>query len=477
MATLNLLSTPATRSPAGLPILLTLASEEVGDAEYASAFFSLDNYVAGDTITFNGVTFTAVVGPELGYCEFVEAFSAVLDISDTTLAEDYTVTENGITAKRPGPAWNLQIATSATPPADYPATPNLRNQQDPRVSWGAYVELYAYPLPTDRDYPVDPADEVRAELLARLELPYGESNAYTFDLAAWVNAVVESPGRCVAWFCRYGEKYATPSNVYRRRYEVGRWPVTGMAWAFAAALPIAPYTDPREPVWLTSYAGPRPLYIPEAGSTYVALSTVRDAGTTQVSRIAHLADGTNQTFANLDYTLPVGRVFDVSGQLLFTAGVTGGVPAFRGLRLAVVDVMSGESGPSLLFEVCETPLPYWLQFRNRLGGLETWGFASAEPTQKRTLATYQPADGTIQTRRVDLTQSTRLTSGLLTRDAFDFLCAELATSPDVLAITAPDTDGPAVNITDFDPKTDVLNEEYSIALTIEPRTSFTPLTR
>ncbi len=486
-------SAPPTVAVTGLPLRLTLASALLAPDYVASLSLSTDQFVVGQTLTINGVSFTAVAGPDTVYGEFVAdagnvvgpQASLIATIEDSPLAADYYCVPDSyggtagflqMFARRPGPAWN----TVQTVPAGIFFVPDsaparVHGEQIGRPSWGCYVEIYAYPLTADRNYPVVPSAPLTAVLLTRLELPFSEENAYTFDLAPWLHAVVESTGRAIGYYVQYGQIYASPTNPYRRRHPAGQWPSSGVAWAFDAALPISSYADPREPQFLTPYFGPRPLCVDDADNFIVSLSAVCDtAGGLTMTRTLELADGSDTLVTPpLHYSISAGGVFNVSAEFVQVL-----VPGLQTLVLTRSDDVSGQAGGALRFELPASPPSYWLQFRNRLGGLEQWGFTAAEPGQTRTAAFYDRADGTTQTRRVDLTQSKRLTSGLLTRAAFDFLCAELAASSDV-ATFVPADNAPltVMNVTDFDAKADVLTEEYSISLTITPRAPFTPLTR
>ncbi len=458
----------------------------------ASLSLSTDQFTVGDVLVINGVTFTAVAGPDSAYGEFVAdpgnvvgpQDSLIAAIEDSPLAADYYCLPDSyggtagflqLFARRLGPAWN----TTQTVPGSVFFVPDaaparVHGEQIGRPLWGCYVEVYAYPLTADRNYPLAPGSTT-ASLLTRLELPFSEENAYPFDLAPWLQSVVESTGRVIGYYVAYGQIYASPTNPYRRRYPAGRWPETDVAWAFDAALPIASYADPRESQFLTTYFGPRPLCVDSADNLIVSLSAVCDtAGGLTMTRTLELADGTNTLVTPaLHWTIGSGGVVDISAEFVQVV-----VPELQTLVLTISDGVGGSAGGSLRFELPASPLPHWLQFRNRLGGLEQWGFTAAEPGQARTAATFDRADRTTQTRRVDLAQSVRLTSGLLTRSAFDFLCAELGSSPDV-ATFVPADNAPMmpVNVTDLDPKADVLNDEYTVSLTITPRVPFNPLTR
>ncbi len=489
MANLNIITDPELVTPAGVPVVLSLASDEIGGEEYAYALLYISEVSTEPALTINGYTLTAVAGGGLAYGEYYApgsdawndteakcATSMVAALADSPLAGSYAFTAYTdrvlVRSRMSGPSWNVNVLTAATLASSevVPAAAQFESQNPDRVAWGCYAQLFAYPLDTDRNYPTDPANETRAVLVADLALEYSAGNAYPFDLQAWLKDVVESARRDVAYFVRFGEIYATTTQAYRRKYPVGRWPETGVAWALDAALPVLPYADPREPQFLTPFLGIRPARIVDE-ALWITFSAICDTSGFQIGRLIQSINGGDTSAGELAYSVPLGGVIDITD-----VGVSPVLDTFDGVILRRRDTIDEGTSEAYPIRLSSTPLPHWLRFRNRLGGLEQWGFTSNEPALKRSLATYQPADGTTQTLRADLTQSLRLTSGLLTRAAFDFLCAELAASPDVEYFTSDASVLPVI-ITDFDAKSDTLTDEYSIALTIERRAPFIPLSR
>ncbi len=107
-----------------------------------------------------------------------------------------------------------------------------------------------------------------------------------------------------------------------------------------------------------------------------------------------------------------------------------------------------------------------LQFLSLRGTYETvWLTGLSEPTPKRTPQLYARDRGQA-VRRVELSRNRKLFSGKLSRAGLDWLCVELAGSPEVRLL---DADGAAaVIVTGFSPDYNQPENSYSLTLDVEP---------
>jgi hypothetical protein len=123
------------------------------------------------------------------------------------------------------------------------------------------------------------------------------------------------------------------------------------------------------------------------------------------------------------------------------------------------------------------PNDVWLGWVSRCGGFEHWNFVpTPDEAQKRTPTLFTPADGTTRVQRVDLTQTQRFYSRLLSKAQWDFLVADLQTSPSVWLIQQA-TALRQVLISDFDAKMDAETRLYTVSLEITPCAPFVSATQ
>lgn len=511
MADVNVTTPPPTRAAAQSPVVLVLESNAVDTPDFARMTLDVSQIAtagAGATITINDITFTAIdilAGP-LDYTDFLAPVGVItIDVSgasfvyaflDTPLANDYRASYDSgtqlvtISAIATGPAYNLTVDTST--PDIHPAVTNApveyELQQPYKARPGIYCDVYVWPTDADRDYPNAPADYSAAIRLPRVELPYSAGNAYSFDLAPLLRQYLSRAQSVLAYAVKYGEIYATGSVPHRFTYPAGTWPPSNVAWAFDAvdAAPLySDFTDPNEPRWLTPAPGVvRPLWIGPAGNDYpvmLPLSRIVFAGDWQYVAQVRLFDGTT-TDVPLAGLASAGGIAAVTPLLWETYSI--GDPTtpqiVEQIAVAPLDNDGATAGGAVVYARTEWGAPgagEWLVFLNRLGGLESWGFPGTVLSgRSATRSTYQPSDGTTRTGRVDLTQTLRLYSGPISADAYDFLCAELGTSPEVQRAGAGGfSDLTPVRITDFDPKPDPVNGLYSIEVEVTAVEPFIPL--
>lgn len=501
MADVNIVSAPARQSAAQSPVVMTLASDPTGSTGFATVIFSgMDAVAVGDTLTANGLVFTATDATALDYGEFPDTTTAGTAgavctnlkrlVEDTPLIADYYVRISGdaiptfsLIARKPGNAYNITAASTGgivLDDAGVEVNPVYTLGLDNKRRAALYVELWAYDSATLRDFPTDPGAEEEATLVETLELPYTAGNSYPFDLAAYLQQALTRALPQVPYFIKYGERFAPDGSEYRIKLETGRWPVSGVAWAFDAVdvtlnpkdafdgLAFINYADVDNPTWLTHYFGPRPLR--KGADCLFAQSLILPAIGWEVQYSA--IDYAGATTTPTAYTVEAAT----RGGITDVKAIAAAVDSHEVLRIR--PATEEHTGAYLDFYRMEYAPDLWLRFRNRLGGLEQWPVFTELPGQAASRSTYQPADGTTRTGRVEVTQTRRYYTGLLTREQYDFLRADLDGSPDVVASLPSDLSGDldvAVRITDFDAKPDPVNGEYRIEIELTDVAPFTPL--
>ncbi|RSK33953.1 hypothetical protein [Hymenobacter metallilatus] len=442
----------------GVPLLFTVQSAETGQASVrARLLLTVASLVAGTVLTLQGETFTAVAtNPGPGQFASAATLATVL-ASSVTLSARYRVSQPDATsvelvALAEGSQFTPQASTSdeqggltlqLTAGVD-----GLRSQT--KKEWGCYVEIWAVPEAAFGGA----VNLSSAYLVDRLEQLYRTGNRYTFDLSPALLPLVghsrtTSTDRLVAYFVRFGEMYIPEGEQLRRRLVVAD---TDVCFGLESAVPVPPLAtrlslsvpmpQGRVPVGRASY--PERVYLlAEAGATVRAQLDTRSAtGVLSTQSVQAVAAGGVHTLA--------------------LGGLLSQLPAealFSNLTLQV----NGQPVGGGRYQ--HAPARACLHFLSRRGAYETiWLLGLTEPAPKRSAQLY--SRGTSQAvRRVELEPVRKLASGPLTRGGLDWLCDELATSPEVYLL---DEQLEPVVVTGFSPDYNEPENTYSLTLDVVP---------
>jgi hypothetical protein len=450
-------------APVGVPLLATLTSAAVPGAVPALAIVLFDlsglGSTAGVKVRVNGYLFTS--GPLMLPDRFTDApslFDALL--ATPALAASYTITQPTpttvlLTATVPGvPGAPLATTSDATRVSlsTRAGTPELWSQN--RVDWACYVEVWAG-CGTVYGGPVD---KKTAKLAQRVPLGYRADNAYTFDIApalrgftghAYPQADGSCPDRLVSYFLRFGEEFADATGRRRPRttYE------SAVAWGLEAMEVPAEVGGLR---LLSARPMPWVVGVGEKVPACLLGKPNPDARTLLRYRLATSRATTD--------VLP--------GHLVATGTVTQGGDKLR----AAPGALSGELQVS---DTGSTPGPVLatltfgaggrrLTFVNRQGGFDTVSLSgNQDENSKRTAATFTNTAGP-QNLSAEQALTSKLYSGLLDAETWNWLRRELAVSP---AVWVESDAGPVpVLLADLATESDTIKGEYSLSvdLTLAP---------
>ncbi|TPE44936.1 hypothetical protein [Pontibacter mangrovi] len=470
----------------GNPITATLHAAATGqEPKKAEAVLTLGAVGYATQLTVDGQLFTFSLAPQMG--QFYDADTLAQAFFDNEyVSSRYTIGQPGegqvkLTAIKEGSAFTPSITVNeeTITVAITAGVDALRSQT--KKAWGCYLEVWgcagSYGTPVGKE---------GAELLERSELLYAPGNSYAFDVASVLrlhtgHALFSEADRLKPYFLRYGEVYSSDGLALRRRYPVGESPVL---WALEGALPLYALNDLAAPRLLNRQTlAQAPLH----GGAYAEALYVLAATGAELTLEASFRyyDG-SVVEEVVSSVATVGGVQRLALQAVFTrayalsatkkvTGCTVTVKIAMGAAATVLGSLPYHFPPATGRERC-------LVFLTSLSAYETvWVQGYTEPAMRRSPQLYRsgvPFNATTSSRnsrvqRVELSPSERLHTGLLTRESFDFLLAELAPSPEVYLYE--NGTYTACQLTDMDPAADVLAEEYSLSLTLEPGLTHNPI--
>jgi hypothetical protein len=447
----------------GVPLNATLSAAAVPGMvpALATVLFDLSGLgsTAGVKVRVNGYLFTS--GALLLPDRFTDAAS-FLDalLATPALAAGYTITQPTPTTVRltatvpgvPGEAIATSSNAACVSVSSTPGAPELWSQN--RVDWACYVEVWAG---CGAVYG-GPVDKKTAKLAQRVPLSYRADNAYTFDIAsalrgftghAYPLADGSCPDRLVSYFLRFGEEFAdaTGRRRPRTRYE------SAVAWGLEAMEVPAEVGGLR---LLSARPMPWVVGVGEKVPAWLLGKPNLDARTLLRYRLA-----TSRTTTDVlpGHLIATGTVTQGGDKLLAAVGALSG-------ELRVSDTASTD-GP-LLAALTFVAGGRSLTFANRQGGFDKVPFfGSQDENSKRTAATFTNTAGP-QNLSAEQALTSKLYSGQLDAETWNWLRRELAVSP---AVWVESDAGPVpVLLADLTTESDTIKGEYSLSvdLTLAP---------
>ncbi|MBA9076079.1 hypothetical protein [Rufibacter quisquiliarum] len=479
---------PAPLTVVGNPVEAVLVSGPMGTpAAKATAEITLGEMADGSALTVNGVSLTFSLEPEAG--QFYNGSTLAQALADEeTITLRYAISQPSfnqvrLEALRTGSGLTPEV--SASPGITWVITPGqdgLRSQA--YGDWGCYVEVWACSGMFGGE-----VDKEGAVLLERQEKLRQPGNSYRFDLAPVLSrnlrhALFTESDRMQAYFVRYGETYTPDGQRLRRRVPVSE---SSVLWTMEGALPLYTLNQVTAPRLLT--ATPGRLRTPLHGLAYAeALYVLSGGGTVIVGGKYTAFDGTYTEEESIVQEVP-GGVCRIPLQPVYTrAFALDGVKKLAVLTLTVT-IQAGSASSTLgvytLFFQKQAENMRCVVFANSMGAYDTfWMEGLPETKAKRSTEVFSrglPAVRTsssrsLVTRSVTLERQQVLHTGVLDRETFEWLASEMAGSPDVFLFNPITSQFSAVNISDFDLREDVAEEEYSISLAVEPGLPINTLT-
>ncbi|MCA8829429.1 hypothetical protein [Hymenobacter pini] len=443
----------------GRPLLFAMESAETGRTPVrARLVVEVESLVADTVLTVLGETFTAVdVTPGPGQFNSAITLAAVL-ASSVVISARYRVSQPDpgrieLVALVEGSALNIEAEVSdeqgGLTLTNTPGVDALRSQT--KTAWGCYVEIWAVPVATFGGV----VEVASAYFVDRLEQLYRTGNHYEFDLSPALLPLVghsraTTTDRLVAYFVRFGEAYQPEGESLRRRFVVAD---TEVCWGLEGVVPVpalasvlalsVPMPGGRVPVGRAVYLERAYVLCEEGAAVRAQLATRTSTGVLSTITVDAVAAGGVEAveWGDLLSQLPAAAL-----RSTYTVSVDG-----QEQLKAVL-----EHGPA---RAC-------LHFLSRRGAYETvWLQGLTEPTPKRAAQLF--SRGTSQAvRRVELEEARKLASGPLTRAGLDWLCQELAASPEVYLLAGEERE--PVVVTGFSPDYNEPENKYSLTLDVAP---------
>jgi hypothetical protein len=449
-------------APLGVPLWASLAATPIPGAVPALATVLIDlsalGSQAGVQLRVDGYLFTS--GPLIVPGRFLDADTLLVALlSFPALVAAYTFTQPVptqvlLTSKVYGLPGLPTVSTSNPVSVLLTTTAGVAQLYSQRpYQWGCFVEIWAGCGMLFGG----PVDKTTAVLAQRLPLAYRADNAYQLDIAQALRGFTghaypagngSCPDRLISYFLRFGEEYsdtATGLRRVRRTYE------TPVRWGLEAML----VPEPVGGVYVLS-SRPSPWRVVSGRRAMAALLTKQADPLALVLRYRLATSRATQ-----DETLSVAadpqQVISYVPSWQFPDGTLSGELRASddngtvGAALARIEAQADGVG---------------LTFVNREGGCDTFFFfGNNEETDKRTAATYSNTAGLVNLS-ADFQAGTKLYSGLLDFDTWNWLRQQLGVTPTVWLET---TAGPVrVLLAEVATESDTQKGEYSLAVTLNP---------
>lgn len=471
----------------GNSIAATLHSVTTGqEPRKATATLVLGAVGYATQLTVNGQLFTFSLSPELG--QFYDADTLAQAFFDNEyVSTRYVISQPAagqvaLTALVQGSAFTPDITVSdeTITVSVTPGVDAFRSQT--KKSWGCYLEVWGCAGVYGEN-----VSKQSAELLERSELLYAPGNTYAFDIASVLrlhtgHSLFSEGDRLKPYFLRYGEVYSPDGLAVRRRYPVGE---SGVLWGLEGALPLSSLNEVRAPLLLNRQLdGAVPLH----GGAYAEALYILAAPEGQLKLTVDFTRFDGSTVREvLLTTQPAGGVQRLSLQQVFSRAHALSTAGRVASCAITADLTLGQAASVLGVMRYSFTLPTGrercLVFLTSLAAYEAvWITGLTEPAVGRSVQAYRagtPNNATTSSRntkvqRVNLRPSERFHSGLLSRQAFEFLSTELAASPEVYLYEAGAYT--ACQLTDIDARAEVVEHEYYLSFSLEPGLTYNPIT-